>query len=98
MFGECQETVSILEALIFGAGDACIMLSTWSLLAAIGAFLVMVVILQVLARRLWRRVMGQTGRSVETDVGDETGTGGDTQSPYQDDPEYHNSAIRSMRR
>ena len=54
--GTCSETVSILYALIFGAGDACINLSIGSLLGLFAGFLLALFALQYLARRLVARM------------------------------------------
>lgn len=43
--GNCRETVSILEAIAFGTGGACIDLGMASLLTAIAVFVLAVVIL-----------------------------------------------------
>ncbi|WP_108815546.1 hypothetical protein [Loktanella sp. Alg231-35] len=56
MFGTCSETVSVLYAVIFGAGDACVRLDLWSLGSAFAAFIVLVVIAQFAARKLWSRI------------------------------------------
>lgn len=58
MFETCTETVSVLYAIIFGAGDACIDISIGSLMWAFAAFMVVVVILQFGARKLWALVTG----------------------------------------
>lgn len=89
MFGECTETVSILYAVIFGADGACITLSTPSILTAFGAFMVLVVVLQFLARRLWKKLT-QRPVSIEHDHIDPP-----RDTPYRDDPNYRHSAIRS---
>lgn len=92
MFAECTETVSILYAIVFGAGEACIMISTWSMLSALGVFLVLVLIAQFLARRLWVGLRAsdppQRRRRIGTIMDD----------PITDDPNYDDSAIRSTRR
>ncbi|MFQ1699882.1 hypothetical protein ACJ5NV_04725 [Loktanella agnita] len=46
--------MSILHAVIFGAGEAYIDIGMASLIVAIGAFLLGVTLLQLVARRLWR--------------------------------------------
>ncbi len=92
MFGDCTETVSILQAIVFGADGACVMLSTGSILTAFAAFIVLVVIAQFLARRLWAKLM-QNSVSVENDLIDPTGD-----HPFHDDPNYRDSAIRSTKR
>ena len=95
MFAECAETVSILYALVFGAGEACVRIDIWSILSAFAVFIMGVVILQVLARRLWARLTRRphTGESME--VGEQSPR---TDKPYHDDPSYRHSAIRSSRR
>ena len=92
MFGDCSETVSILYAVIFGADGACIALSTASILTAFGAFLVLVVIAQFLARMLWRKL---TQPRAPVSVDDTTPPAA---TPYQDDPKYRDSAIRPSKR
>ncbi|MDF0601129.1 hypothetical protein P1J78_10340 [Psychromarinibacter sp. C21-152] len=52
MFETCKETVSPLWALIFGAGDACIEMSMWSILLLILPFAAFVMVLQFVANRL----------------------------------------------
>lgn len=92
MFDNCRETVSILYAIVFGAGDACIMLSTSSILIAFGAFIGVVVVAQFIARRLWAKLTQPKTFKSETfidPVGDH---------PYTDDPNYVDSAIRSSKR
>ncbi len=84
--GNCTETVSILYALIFGAGDACVSISIWSLLAAFAAFMVAVIILQFLARLLWARL---TTPPLPRDP--------DEHGAITDDPEYADSPIKSSR-
>ncbi|MEL6841468.1 MAG: hypothetical protein AAFP85_19465 [Pseudomonadota bacterium] len=59
MFEPCIETVSILYAIVFGAGDACIEIGAVSILTAFGAFIVLVVIAQYFARMLWRQLTGR---------------------------------------
>ncbi|WP_425051562.1 hypothetical protein [Psychromarinibacter sp. S121] len=48
----CRETVSLLWSLLFGAGDACVSLSMWSILSAIIPFAVVVFGLQWALKRL----------------------------------------------
>ncbi len=98
MFGNCTETVSILHAIIFGADGACIMLSMGSILWALGAFFVAVVIAQFIARKLWAKVTQPASApeyslDLDVDVADPV-----KDSPYSDDPNYRDSAIRSTRR
>jgi hypothetical protein len=92
MFATCTETVSILYAVIFGVGDACVSFSTGSILAAFAAFIVIVVVAQFLARRLWARLT-QTPR---IDTPDPSRSNED--HPFRDDPNYRDSAIRSSKR
>jgi len=87
----CAETVSILYAVIMGAGDACIRIDIWSILTALGAFLVIVVIAQFLARKLWAKLT--TAPKTFSDVHDPR-----VDRPIKDDPNYKNSAIRSAKR
>lgn len=47
MLATCKETVSILQALVFGAHGACIDLSLASILMAAGAFVAAAVLLKV---------------------------------------------------
>ena len=91
MFDACTQTVSILYAIVFGADGACIMVDMWSILSALGAFLLIVVILQFFARRLWARI--SQPRPAFTDLHDRT-----VDHPIVDDPNYKNSAIRSTKR
>jgi len=92
MFETCAETVSILYALVFGADGACIMLSLGSILSAFVAFMVLVVIAQFVARKLWAKLM-QKNVPAEDDFIDPVGD-----HPYRDDPNYQHSAIRSAKR
>ena len=92
MFAECTETVSILYAVVFGAGDACVLISMSSILTALGAFLVLVLIAQFIARRLWAHV--RAPREVIAQEPTETVERG----AIIDDPNYSNSAIRTSKR
>jgi len=92
MFGDCSETVSILYAVIFGADGACVAISTFSILTAFGAFMVLIVIAQFFARLLWK-TLKQPRASMEAD--DATPP---RQTPYRDDPNYRDSAIRTSKR
>jgi len=91
MFAECTETVSILYALAFGAGEACILVDLWSILSAFGAFMVVVVIAQYAARKVWARLMRPP--PAFSDEREPT-----VEHPIVDDPNYRNSAIRSTKR
>jgi hypothetical protein len=91
MFDACTETVSILYAIVFGAGSACIMLDLWSILSAFGAFIALVVIAQFIARKLWARI--SQPKPAFTDLHDRA-----VDHPIVDDPNYKNSAIRSTKR
>ena len=91
MLNDCTETATILEALIFGAGDACVMIDLWSILQAFGAFMVLVIIAQFGARRLWARLTRVPAQF--SDVHDPQ-----VDNPIVDDPNYQNSAIRSSKR
>lgn len=92
MFGDCTETVSILYAIVFGADDACVSMSLASILTAFGAFMVLVVIAQFFARRLWKKL---TQRPAPIDDQPINPT---RMTPYGDDPKYRDSAIRSTKR
>ena len=92
MFGECTETVSILYALVFGAGDACIMLSTWTILSAFAAFMVVVIIAQYFARKLWRGITA--GSPPSEPKARPTGTIG---APLRDDNTNDDTPIRKSR-
>ena len=48
--GNCSETVSILEAMVFGSNGACIGLGMVSVLTAVLALCVLVVLLKVLGK------------------------------------------------
>lgn len=52
MIPNCTETISLLRALVFGAGDACVLISVPSILGLIVPFVAIVVALQWLARRV----------------------------------------------
>ena len=52
----CTETVSILEAVVFGVDGACIDIGLASLLGAVVAFIFCVVGLRVLGSRLLKRL------------------------------------------
>ncbi|WP_341368602.1 hypothetical protein [Yoonia sp. BS5-3] len=69
MFDSCRETVSILHALIFGADGACVSIGISSLLWAFGAFMVLVVIAQFAARKLWNALLGTGPRKEARSVG-----------------------------
>lgn len=53
----CRETVSIIEALIFGANGACIDLGLPSLLGGIALFIGAVVVLRVIGSAVLRRIL-----------------------------------------
>ena len=92
MFGDCAETVSILYAIIFGADGACVAFSTASILTAFGAFMVLVVIAQFFARRLWKKLTTRPDPVAYDDIDPPRDT------PFRDDPQYRDSAIRPSRR
>ncbi|MGJ8587236.1 MAG: hypothetical protein ACSHXW_03710 [Yoonia sp.] len=92
MFTTCTETISILYAIVFGADGACIDVSTGSILAAFAAFMVLVVMAQFVARRLWTKLT----RPNISDVPDPVTPTED--HPFSDDPNYRDSAIRSSKR
>ena len=92
MFATCTQTVSILYAIAFGAGEACVRIDMWSILSALGAFMVLVIVAQFFARRLWARMMRPSPPDF-SDVHDPQ-----VDHPIVDDPNYRNSAIRSTKR
>ena len=83
LFDVCSETVSVLYAVIFGAGDACVRLDLWSLGSAFAAFIVLVVIAQFAARRLWARITGPSGKGLHSDEQTIPMGRGDTESPIK---------------
>lgn len=91
MFDACTQTVSVLYAIAFGAGDACIMLDLWSILSTFGAFIVLVVIAQFIVRRLWAQI--SRSKPAFTDLHDPS-----VDQPIVDDPNQKNSAVRSTKR
>lgn len=91
MFAECTETVSILYAIVFGIGEACVRIDLWSILSAFGVFVLAVVIAQYVARKIWARVTRP--RTAFSDERAPT-----VNHPIVDDPNYRNSAIRSTKR
>ena len=48
--GSCRETVSILEAMVFGTNGACMDLGMWSVLTAVMVFCLLVVALKILGK------------------------------------------------
>lgn len=92
MFATCTETVSILYAIIFGADGACVAVSTGSILAAFAAFMVVVIIAQFIARKLWAKLT----QSNIPDAPERDMAANDR--PFSDDPHYRDSAIRPSRR
>jgi len=93
----CRETVSILYALIFGAGEACVAISLWSILSAFGAFIVLVVIAQFLARRLWTGISGK-GRDTAPAQPHAPRLGQIRPGTVRNDDDYRDGPIRSDRR
>lgn len=55
---DCAETVSILVAVFRGAGQACVSLSPASILTALIPFVLGVVVLQFIARKLLAKATG----------------------------------------
>jgi hypothetical protein len=55
---ECADTVSILWAVFRGAGQACVSVDTVSIVTALIPFVLGVVVLQWVARRLWAKATG----------------------------------------
>ena len=91
MLMECAETVSILYAMIFGAGDACVRIDLVSVLSAFAVFMVIVVLLQLAVKRLLAKRNARPVQTVEAPRAKRD-------KPFDDDPEYRDSAIRSSRR
>lgn len=92
MFTTCTETVSILYAIAFGAGDACVDVGAGSILTAFAAFMVLVVIAQFLTRKLWAKLtQSQHHASPEPVMPDDD-------RPFSNDPNYRDSAIRRSKR
>lgn len=85
MFGNCSETVSILYAAIFGAGDACVRLDLWSIGTAFAVFILLVMIAQFAARKLWARLTRPAPLPPQQDTAaPPTALGrGDTESPIR---------------
>ncbi len=52
----CNETVSIVQAVVFGAGEACIDIGLTSLLGGVFLFIGLVVVLRFAAAALLRRI------------------------------------------
>lgn len=61
----CRETVSVIEALIFGAGDACIDLNMPSLLSGVALFIGCVVALRIIGSWALRQAFGALRRPKE---------------------------------
>ena len=81
----CTETVSILEAIVLGAGEACVNVNPVSVLTALIPFVIAVVVLQIAANRMVARLRGRPG----------AGTG---QAPLHDAPApRRDGPIRSNR-
>ena len=92
MFTDCTETVSILHAIVFGADGACVEISIGSILAALTAFTVLVVIAQFFARKLWAKLL-------RPNIPDTTQHAmPEEDHPFSDDPNYRDSAIRPSKR
>ena len=87
MLTTCTETVSILYAIVFGADGACIAISTGSILAAFAAFMVIVILAQFVARKLWAKLTLSTSHNAP-----------EKDRPFSDDPHYRESAIRPSKR
>ncbi len=59
--GACKETVSLLHAILFGADGACVDVGTGSIVAFVAAFMVCVVALKILGRRVIGLVFRRSG-------------------------------------
>ncbi|MEL7149726.1 MAG: hypothetical protein AAGK71_03280 [Pseudomonadota bacterium] len=63
----CNETVSILEALVFGANGACVDIGMYSLLGAVAAFVGCVILIRLVAMRVLSKLFpGLRGARQET--------------------------------
>jgi hypothetical protein len=91
MVNACTQTVSILYAIAFGAGEACVRIDLWSILSAFAAFIGIVMVAQFIMRRLWARITHP--KQTYSDIQDPK-----VDRPIVDDPNYTNSAIRSAKR
>lgn len=105
MFAECTESVSILYAIIFGLGDACLLISMPSVLTALGVFLGLVIVAQLIARKLWARMVAPRDIAREParvgnarEVVSEPARPQPARGAIIDDPNYAHSAIRSSKR
>ncbi len=58
----CTEFVSPLWAVLFGAGDACVQVSLWTVLSMLLPFAALVFALQAVANRLVHGAGGNAGR------------------------------------
>ena len=58
----CADTVSILEAVLFGAGDACIDVGLTSLLGGVVLFIGAVVVLRLIGMLVLRRIFPRLRR------------------------------------
>ena len=65
MIGACTDTVSLLHALVFGAGEACVSISVPSIIGVLVPFIAIVLTLQWLARRI---LFGAPDRKVRSPV------------------------------
>ena len=87
MFSACSETVSILYAAIFGAGDACVRIDLWSLGTAFAVFILLVMIAQFAARAAWVRLTRPPAMRAEIEDYTEEQAAplgrGDTESPIK---------------
>lgn len=92
MLSECAETVSILYAVFFGAGDACVLISMPSVLTALVTFFVAVLIVQFIARKVWARVRAPKIEPLSPEMDKPV------HGSIVDDPNYAQSAIRSNKR
>ncbi|MEO9825726.1 MAG: hypothetical protein ABJF50_15030 [Paracoccaceae bacterium] len=58
----CSDTVSILEAVLFGAGEACIDVGMTSLLVGVALFIGCVLVLRLIALIVLRRIFPKLRR------------------------------------
>lgn len=81
----CQDTVSILHAVFFGAGEACVDIGVMSLLGGVAVFLAAVVALRIAGSfvllRIWSAVRGT--RSTQQDAAQTPAEDGLKRLPYE---------------
>ncbi len=82
--GLCRTTVSILEAIVFGAGNACVDIGTTSMLSAVAVFIGAVVLIRFIAMRLLRVIFpGLFGKKRTANVPPVQPDNGLQRKPYE---------------